>query len=172
MSQNQYEAYQAELIAEVKATVAAAIDLTEAPAGTMNILTAVQAAQRSFINELIDERLQCPLVIIELGRFTGEKDRGVDSWGMKRIPVTIHVVTRVGGEGGTQEWCFGQAMNICMAIDDPSKSFNTFEVEELGDVNSGHDAPINIALLSDGQAGVISACVTWSPGWLVNFTPQ
>lgn len=164
-------AYLDDLIGELKTVAGTVVALPVPGAGQTNTFAVMQGINQNFVNAINSTKVLLPCLVIEIGEFNPELDFGLDNWGQNRIPCTIHYVAQLAGDSGTQAGVDAQARKIALYIDDPANSFSTFGAYESGMVASDLNSAINEALLAVSKVNVISSCVKWDPGFLVNFLP-
>jgi len=156
----------ADLIDELTEFIRTALSL-DAPStpGHTNFLTSIQAAKKSFVEEVKAGTVELPCVVLEIGDFTPDNDYGSHN-DFSRAPVTIHII-RPWGPGGNQRSVYEDAEAIKNGIDRPHVPFTNFLPRERGRVLTDADSPVNAALFVEAKANIVSSCVQWAPGFLV-----
>jgi hypothetical protein len=154
-------------ITEVRAAVKAGLSLSDPPSGQRNLLTAMQAERGSFVEDLKNDRLALPLVVIEIGDFVDAPNTPMHRWGLKRASIKVHYIVQ-SSTTGTQSAVADRVLSLAKTID--SGSYEWFQViEPCSSIMSGTDAPVNAALYAQSDVQVISAAAFWTPGFLVDM---
>jgi len=154
-----------DVAAELKAAAIAAVSLPAAPAGSLNVLTTIQGARRSFVEQLREPsaRLSLPMLILELGDYMTDPSGAANSYNIARMPTSVYYLLPRGPLGNQGLVSAGLVL-IKSALDSPTSRFTHFCPIEEGQILTDTDSPINKALLVDAQVDVIAGCLRYAPG--------
>lgn len=165
-----------DFLAEFVPPVAALLGIDyPAPAGTLNIMTSLQAQGQNFIAQLND-RAGAGWKFVPPGMFLGFGDPAEkpDEFEMNasllmRMPLTVIAVWRTGGALGNQNSTFPSILKVKKFIEARPSTFETFQRIEQGKIMSSVDAPLNMDLRGDGQGPVTCSALIYNPGVLVQL---
>lgn len=158
----------AAIIDEVTALVRSTLSL-DAPAtpGHVNVLTSIQAAKRSFVEQVKDGTVELPCVVIDIGDLVEDKDFGVaNDWA--RLPILFHYI-REWGPTGNQRVVAAEVRTLRDALNAPGAAFTTFTPYEKGTIRTGTDSPVNASLFVGAKSDIIASCLFYTPGFLVQM---
>ena len=160
-----------DLIAELKATIIAAVDLPDAPSGSLNFLTTIQGTKKNFVEQVAKGRIVLPCVVLGIGDFkeAPASDGGMNTVGYRCAPITVHYISQWAGTNGVQDTSYDQIYNVKNAIDSRPSTFTTFFRIEEGVILSDVDSPVNSSLLASSEVQIVSSALEYMPGLRVQL---
>lgn len=158
-----------DVVDEIVAYVRETLSLDEPAAGLFNVLTSVNASQRSFIEEVKNETILLPCVVIEIGDDEADTEFGITG-DLRRYPLALHVLRKwgTGGDRGNQRTIHADLKALRQGLESPGTPFTHFFVVERGTIRTGTDSRVNSELFVDAKSGIIAGTLEYVPGLQVD----
>lgn len=141
------------------------LSLAAPVAGKFNILTSVNASQRSFLEEVKDAVITLPCLVIEIGN--DEPDNEFGHLGdLRRYPVAFHWMRKfgTGSNRGNQRTIHTDLVSFRKGLESPVTAFTHFFVVERGTIRTGVDSALLEALFVDAKGTIIGGTLDYVPG--------
>lgn len=151
-----------DVLDELTAYVRSRIPLAAPSAGVFNLLTSVQASQRSFVEEVKAATITLPCVVIQIGDDEPDTEFGVSS-DLRRYPIALHLL-QAWGPLGTQRTLHAALKSLRQGLESPVTPFTNFFVVERGTVRTGTENPVSKELFVDADATIIAGTLEYVPG--------
>ena len=154
------------IIGEIKPLIRTHLVGSE-PEGQINLLTSVQAAGMSFVEDVKAGEVVLPCAILVIGDYSPEQWTVNGQWA--RVPVTI-ILVAPQGETWTQPDIAQMLHNLRLEIDSPSATFSSFQPIEWGAVTTDMTFDLQEDMLAQAQLPGLAGALMYRPGVLVDMS--